>query len=437
MFESIELPTFFEAEIVIAGGGPAGIAAALAAARLGKRVVLLEQTSCLGGMGTCALVPAVIYQSDGVNYLSGDFCRSIVKDCCSEMGIAEINPGWQEVDAEILKRIYDDRLSRAGVKFFFRIRVADAVIRSGKLEALVVATQRGLRKVKGEVFIDATGDAAVAAFAGVPFDCGDAEGRTMGPTLCPQFSNIDLAAYRAALREGKSDNAIWHELLDRGEAPVPEYHFVGVCTYGNGTASGNLGHIYGTNPLDETELTYACIEGRRLAKTYHEFYRKHVPGFEHSDLVQTAQLLGVRESRRIRGEYQLNGIDYRKRAVFPDEIGRFSYPIDIHSPSADPNEQKRVERVLGETRFQPGESYGIPYRSLIPLGVENLLVAGRCVSCDREIQSSLRVIPGCFITGQAAGAAAAMADCGNIRGVGIAALQKWLKDELHVYLPNA
>lgn len=183
-------------------------------------------------------------------------------------------------------------------------------------------------------------------------------------------------------------------------------------------------------------MTNAYIEGRKLAKIYHDFYRRHVPGFEHSDLVQTAPLLGVRESRRIRGEYQLNGDDYRSRAVFADEIGRFSYPIDIHSSSTDPEEQKRVERVLCETRCKPGESYGIPYRSLIPLGVENLLVAGRCVSCDREIQSSLRVIPGCFITGQAAGAAAAMAAAGNVRSVDTAVLQKWLKDDLHVYLPN-
>ena len=232
MFESLDLPVLFEAEVVVAGGGPAGIAAALAAARLGKRVVLLEQTGSLGGMGTNALVPAVIYQSDGVNWVVGDFCRSIIEECCREMGIDEVNPGWQEVDAEILKRIYDDRLLKAGVKLFYMIRVADVVVRSGKLESLLVATPHGLRKVKGEVFVDATGDAAVAAFAGVPFDCGDAEGRTMSPTLCPQFSNIDIPAYDAALREGKRDRAIWHELLERGEAPVSEHHFVGVCTYG-------------------------------------------------------------------------------------------------------------------------------------------------------------------------------------------------------------
>lgn len=289
-------PVLFEAEVVVAGGGPAGIAAALAAARLGKRVVLLEQTGSLGGMGTNALVPAVIYQSDGVNWVVGDFCRSIIEECCREMGIDEVNPGWQEVDAEILKRIYDDRLLKAGVKLFYMIRVADVVVRSGKLESLLVATPHGLRKVKGEVFVDATGDAAVAAFAGVPFDCGDAEGRTMSPTLCPQFSNIDIPAYDAALREGKRDRAIWHELLERGEARFRNHHFVGVCTYGNGTASGNLGHIYGANTLDETELTNAYIEGRKLAKIYHDFYRRHVPGFEHSDLVQTAPLLGVRES---------------------------------------------------------------------------------------------------------------------------------------------
>ena len=142
MFESLDLPVLFETEVVVAGGGPAGIAAALAAARLGKRVVLLEQTGSLGGMGTNALVPAVIYQSDGVNWVVGDFCRSIIEECCREMGIDEVNPGWQEVDAEILKRIYDDRLLKAGVKLFYMIRVGEARIAAGRHPARPAQGQR-------------------------------------------------------------------------------------------------------------------------------------------------------------------------------------------------------------------------------------------------------------------------------------------------------
>lgn len=435
MFHSLDVPVFDRADIVVAGCGPAGIAAGIAAARLGKSVIVIEQTGSAGGMSTNALVPAIISRGDGKRTLCGNLCDSIVDECTAEMGLPQSRPGWQEVDAEILRRIYDRRLVEAGVRLYYMMRVADVIVRDGRIESLLVATQHGLQKICGNVFIDATGDAAVAAFAGVPFDCGDAEGRTMSPTLCPQFSNIDLKAYQTSCDAGRRDRAIWHELLERGEAPIPEYHFVCVCTYGNGTASGNLGHIYGADTLDEKELTSAYIEGRKIAKIYHDFYRKHVPGFEHSDLVQTAPLLGVRETRRIRGDYQLNGADYRSRASFADEIGRFSYPVDIHSSTSDPEAQKKVEEVIRAMRYKPGESYGIPYRTLLPQGLENLLVAGRCVSCDREIQSSLRVIPGCFITGQAAGAAAAMCGNGSVRDVDTIRLRDWLRSELGVYLP--
>ena len=359
MFDSLDVPVFDRADIVVAGGGPAGIAASLAATRLGKSVILLEQTGSAGGMSTNALVPAIISRWDGVRTLCGNLCDSIVDECTREMGLPKSNPGWQEVDAEILRRLYDRRLVEAGVKLYYMMRAADVVLKNGRIESLLVATQHGLRKVCGDVYIDATGDAAIAAFAGVPFDCGDAEGQTMSPTLCPQFSNVDIKAYRTSRAAGHGDRFFWHALLERGEAPLPEYHFVGVCSYGNGTVSGNLGHIYGANTLDEKELTNAYIEGRKIAKIYHEFYRKHVPGFEDSDLTQTAPLLGVRESRRIRGDYQLNGTDYRNRASFADEIGRFSYPVDIHSSRNTSSGYQQYEKDFSNLRYKKGESYGI------------------------------------------------------------------------------
>ncbi len=436
MIASLDVPVFRRSEIVIAGAGPAGVAAALAAASLGCKVTLLEQSNAAGGLGTLGLVPAVIYQTDGVDYVAGKFCREIVAECCREMGVKKISLMWQEVDPEIMKRIYDRRLEEAGVEILYMTRIADAIVSGGRIEALLAATPRGLEKVEGVCFIDATGDACLAAFCGAPCEVGDEEGRTMSPTLCPQFSNIDLAAYLASRAGGRRDRTIWNELLAKGEAPLPEHHFVGVCTYGNGTASGNLGHLYGVNALDPAQLTRACIEGRKLAKIYHDFYVRHVPGFEKSDLVNTAALPGVRETRRIVGDYRLNFEDYTRRAVFEDEIGRFSYPVDIHSSSTDPEEQKRVERVMRETCCKPGESYGIPCRALLPQGVENLYVAGRCISADRPVQSSLRVIPGCFITGQAAGAGAALSlgENGVTRRVDTAHLRRILSGEFDVPL---
>ena len=197
-----------------------------------------------------------------------------------------------------MKRIYDRRILEAGIRLYYGVKAVETEVEERRIGALIVSTPRGLRKIEGELFLDCTGDAAVAALAGVPFHKGDENGDTMAPTLCVQFSNVDIAAYRASIAENGNDLDIWHRLLKAGKAPLDEHHFVGVCTYGNGSASGNLGHIYGVDTLNEEDLTRCYVRGREIAELYHRFYREHVPGFAKCDLVQTAPLLGVRESRR-------------------------------------------------------------------------------------------------------------------------------------------
>lgn len=158
-----------------------------------------------------------------------------------------------------------------------------------------------------------------------------------------------------------------------------------------------------------------------------EFYRRHVPGFQNFELLATASLLGVRETRRIRGEYRMTVEDFRRRAVFDDEIGRCCYPVDIHSGSTNAEEQKRVERVLEETRFKRGESYGIPVPRHDSAGAGEPARSGAALSADRAIQSSLRVMPPCFVTGQAAGVAAGLAD-GDVRSVDTVQLRSRLAE---------
>jgi len=184
-------------------------------------------------------------------------------------------------------------------------------------------------------------------------------------------------------------------------------------------------------------LTRAIIEGRRQAWVFLEWYRENVPGFENAELAATGAVLGVRETRRIMGEYVLSLEDYLARRSFDDEIGRYAYPVDIHSATAREREQAATTRRMMETRLAPGESYGIPYRCLVPKELENVLVAGRCISTDRSVQGSLRVMPGCFITGQAAGAAAALAAKnagGAVRGVDVARLRETLEAQ-GAYIP--
>ena len=164
----------------------------------------------------------------------------------------------------------------------------------------------------------------------------------------------------------------------------------------------------GVDATDETSLTDALVYSRRLYAQIERYYHEYMPGFENAKLVATAGLMGIRESRRIVGEYVLNMDDYLARRSFDDEIGRYCYNVDIHPTSRNREAFEAFKKVFEGKRYKPGESYGVPFRVLLPKGVDNLLVAGRCISTDRPMQSSTRVIPGCYITGQAAGVAAGL-----------------------------
>jgi hypothetical protein len=402
------LDTMADAEVVVCGGGPAGIAAAVAAARIGRSVILIEQTGCLGGLGTAGMVPVFCPATDGERVLAAGICQEVMDELARRMGV-EVNYNWFPFDYEVLKALYDDIVLEAGVRLFLATTLADTIVEDGRVRAVVAANRAGLQAITGTVFIDVTGDGNVSAWAGAEWELGGDRGELMGPTLCATFSNVDWARYHAAAKTGQDARSIWLRMMDEGQAPVPEYHFVGAFRAGPTRTGNNLGHTYGVNGIDEESLTRGYVEGRKLARVYLGFYREHVPGFENAELSATAALLGVRETRRIVGEYVLTGDDYRARATFDDEIGRFAYPVDIHSATTDPAAQKHVEEELRATQLGKGESYGIPYRSLLVKGFANLLVAGRCMSTDRQVQSSIRVMPGCFITGQAAGVGAALA----------------------------
>jgi len=184
-------------------------------------------------------------------------------------------------------------------------------------------------------------------------------------------------------------------------------------------------------------LTQAMLKGRIQLQEYRRYYRDYLSGYEQAELIISASQIGIRETRRIQGEYQLNLQDFLNRAVFEDEIGRYCYPVDIHSSRNTSSGYQQYEKDFSNLRYKKGESYGIPYRSLVVKGLNNVLTAGRCISTDRSMQASVRVMPGCFITGQAAGCAAALASekGGDTRSISIHRLQQKLKT-LGAYLPN-
>ncbi len=438
-----EIPVRHEVDVFVAGGGPAGVAAAIAAARQGKSVFLAEGHSCFGGMGTAGLVPAFMRMGDGVNLLAAGVGSEVIDRLMDAGGSAEgrKDPGVASIGSisihpEVLKRVYDEMVAEAGVNFSFHTAVVDVLTEGDRVAAAVCAAKSGLFAVKAKFYVDGTGDGDLAAWAGAPFEKGDETGDMMPGTLCSLWANVDWAAVRAG--ELGAGNKRVEEAFANGVFTHEDRHLPGMWRLPGTLGGGNIGHTFGVDGTDERSLTEALLWGRKLVLEYDRYYREYLKGFEGMELTTTGSLLGLRETRRIMGDYVLNIEDFKGRAVFDDEIGRYSYPVDIHV--SGPN-RAAYEKFLEEWqtyRYGEGESYGIPYRCLLPTGLSNVLVSGRCVSTDRYLQSSIRVMPGCYITGQACGVAAAVAIEADTdtRGVDVKVLQQRLK-ALGACLPNA
>lgn len=429
------LPVRHEVDVFIAGGGPAGVAAAWAACKQGRDVYLAEAHSCFGGMGTAARVPTFMQFTDGIHFLAGGVGELIhrrLKTECPQVG-------GSGIDAEGLKRVYDSLMEESGAKFTFHTTLIGVETDGPRVNHVVCAAPNGLFAVRARTYIDATGNGDLAAWAGAPFEKGDEHGQLMPGTLCSLWSDIDWKTWAANRpKRPQPDGHMLEKAFADGVFTVRDEHLTGMFNLGGDLGGGNIGHTFNVDGTDEVSLTKALVWGRKSMKEYQRYYQQYLKGFENLRLVATGSLLGVRETRRILGDYVLNLDDYLKRATFPDEIGRYAYPVDLHPtrPGKDTYEQHRKE--FDQTlAYRRGESYGIPYRILTPRRFDNLLVAGRCVSADRHVFGSVRVMPGCFITGQAAGLAAAMsAESGaSVRKLDVAQLQRRLK-ELGAYLPN-
>ncbi len=438
-----QVPVRHEVDVCVAGGGPAGVAAAVAAARGGARVFLAEAMHSFGGLGTGGLVPAFMRFGDGINFLAAGLGKEVLYQLEAEGGTTPNpvpdNGSWGVgIHAEALKRVYDRLVADAGVDFAFGTRLIDVEVESGQVVAAIFAAKSGLFAVRAHTFVDATGDGDLCAWAGAPFELGNEAGRTMPGTLCSLWTGVDWE------RPGM-DNLRWRQNAQMEKAQQDgvfsmQDSSVGMGPVAPGLSGGNIGHVYGVDGSDERSITRHLLEGRQALLEWQRYYRDYLgEGFAGATLALSAALLGIRESRRILGDYLLNLEDFKTRAVFPDEIGRFSYPVDIHPMNPDPASLAKFKQEWDTYSFKDGESYGVPYRCLIPQTLANVLVAGRCLSADRFLQSSIRVMPGCFLTGQAAGAAAGLAarqTNGQTRTVNLGDLQAALL-ALGAYLPNA
>ena len=427
---SKKLDVRVKTDVFVAGGGPAGAAAAIAAARAGKSVFLAESTGSFGGLASAALVPAFATFDDGKNAV----CRGIGLEIRNRLVGGAPFEYWTPIRVEALKRVYDDMTREAGVDFMFFTRVCDVLAHDGHIDAVILDGKSGLYAVEADIYIDCTGDGDLISFAGGEYVCGDENGALMPPTLCSLFANVDFA------RRVLPDDRRLADAFAAGVFSKEDRHLPGMFIVDEkmGIGGGNIGHVYGVDPTNDASLTKAMVEGRRLLAEYERYYKEYLVGFESMTLVQTGAALGVRESRRIRCDYTLCEKDFLDRAVFDDEIGRYCYPIDIHRNATDEAEYARfLEEYIRKYRYEAGESYGIPLRSLIPVSFDNALVAGRCIGTDRPMQATERVMPGCFITGQAAGAAAAAAAMKkDVRSADVRTVQRILRQQ-DAYLPNA
>lgn len=421
---------------MVAGGGPAGIAAALAARSQGARVLLIESQQCLGGMGTSGGLPLLCHFTDGVNFIAGGVGKQVYTRLIESGKIAPfVKNGDQDLyfSPEALKYIYDQLAVEAGVDLLFGTKLLSVESEQSRVTYAICAGKGGMFAVKAGCYVDATGDGDLCAMAGAEFEKGDSEGRMQPGTLASYWANIDWQKAADAGVDTWKQKKYLAKAMEDGVFSIKDSGMPGIIQNGLHTGNGNIGHLFGIDGTDDESLTQGALLGRRQVYEYEKYYKEYLSGYEDMELICTAATVGIRESRRIMGDYILNAEDYHTRAVFDDEIGRFCYGIDLHPTTP----QEVPDNSFENSFMKKGESYGVPYRILTPKGLDNVLVTGRCVSSDRAINGSIRVMPGCYITGQAAGMAAAItaSACTTIRDINVRELQKSLLD-FGAYLPN-
>lgn len=414
-----QIPIDSPYDLVVCGGGPAGCSAAIAAARLGVKVLLVEGMGCLGGMGSSGLVTAFDPMANGevglVRGLMGEIVQTV-----HDRGFTgpQVTPDfwskyyhcWTPFNAEGYKLILDEMCAAAGVEVRFFTRVIDVDVNDKSVNGVVLNNIEGHRYVPAKTFVDATGDAVLTNLCGAA--CREAGRDTlniMPPTLCSVLTNINWHKAQKDLSEtaATDQQKYLNQAVDDGFFSHTDRHMPGLYKISNSMAALNAGHVFKMNALNCRSLSDGMVRGRQLAQEYLAFFRKYVPGCEDMQHATTASLMGVRESRRIVGEYELNMNDYLARRQFPDQIGVFNKAVDIHVYDDSPAEYARFCEEFGNRgRLKPGECFGIPYGVLVPKGWRNLWVAGRCVSSDVQVHGSIRVQPAASMMGQAAGTAA-------------------------------
>ncbi|MEO7932498.1 MAG: FAD-dependent oxidoreductase [Chthoniobacterales bacterium] len=404
--ENLSTPLFSGGDVVVIGAGSAGVAAALSAARLGAKTMLIDPAGFPGGNLTSGL--PILGCHDGEKQVVKGILQELV-DALREKGGIDGDPAEQtglNIDAEKLKVILLEKLAEAGVDLRLHTLFSRAIVSDNKITSIVIEGKGGRQAVEALAFVDATGDADVAVAAGVPYEKGrKSDGLTQPMTMMFGVGGIDKIRFAAwggypALERLYAQVSEEKQFRNPRRASLAEIWGPESRT---GEYTFNATRVLRADGTDGKSLTNAEIDGRlQVWEFIEQFLRPCIPGFESAYIVWTSAKIGVRESRRIVGEYVLTREDIWNFVKFPDVINCGSYPIDIHNPTGAGTE-------FPVDHFYGGQYWTIPYRSLVPLKVDNLWVAGRCLSATHEALSAVRCMANTIGMGQAAGTAAALA----------------------------
>ena len=423
-----ELPVAHSADVLVIGGGPAGVCAALAAARMAADTLLVEQFNCLGGVATAGGHGHVcLFSSFGKEERVVGGVPWEIAQRVNAAGYGVCNVHCCDFEVEGMKLVLEELAQEAKVRLLYHTFFCDTIVEDGAVRGAILQNKDGRQAIAAQRVIDCTGDGDVAARAGCEFETGEeGTGLCQPATLMFTIGGVDWAKVSAYRKQDYKLTRVWKQAQEDGFMRPFQSQIMG--WWWTPTRPDQVGcnftHINFVNALKAEDLTRATIEGRRQAFECVRVYRKYVPGMENCYLVSTPNTVGIRESRRIRGDYRLTREDVLVQRDFPDSIGYGSFFIDIHNlrgPGMDPK----------TLRPEKGFKYQIPYRILLPRGVENLLVAGRCVSCDHEALGSLRVMPQCGVMGQAAGTSSVLSLRSKVtpRQVDMAQLQSALREQ--------
>jgi FAD dependent oxidoreductase len=422
-------------DVCVVGAGSAGSSAAIAAARGGASVLLIDRLPFLGGTSTSVLDTFYGF------YTPGSKARKLVGGIGDDVvaGLRALGPVVERPNtygagtgvtylAEHLKVVWERLVSETGARILLHAMVQDADVRDGRIESIVIATRAGLARVRATVFIDASGDADLCAFAGFGFETAGDLGPAQTLTTTFRMANVDLDRRRSVSKT--EFHALMADAAERGDYDLPRREGSDHITPIDGVIATVMTRLESysrdadgriVNATDPWFLTEVEMAGRRQALEYVRFLVDRVPGYEHASLVALGTGIGVRETRRVYGDYRLTADDVLAGRAFADGIGLCGAPIEDHHSGAG-----TVWQYLPD-----GAAVGIPYRSLIVRDAANVLVAGRCFSATHDAHASVRSMAQCMAMGQAAGTAAAMAvgGAGDPRDVAIDALQARLRDD--------